>query len=450
MRLGEATVAACDLAIELDEPDKVYCDGEKITGQVVVQVQKEVNCKSLTLGTAWVTHGRGNVDSGQVDSAEIFSGPWQAGQEYRYAFELATAGWPPTYYGTYLNVSHQVQARAKLAWAFDPKAEAEFPVSATKAPDDLMPTAKKSGCSLGIVGWILGGIFIAIFGVLFLFLVPVLLVVGGLIWFFTSYLPKSLTGKVDVQVEPKRLKPGEKVAGSISFAPKRRVRINEVCYTVQCEEKCVSGSGSNRTTHRHEVMSTKVTLLEAGDLLPRQNQSLDFEFSVPKDAGPSMKFSDNELNWSVELRIDIPRWPDWSERVALVVEPSGKMDSHVASTTGEADGQAGVPDWMDQVVQQLLESRDDAQRLELVLAAIREHVFDVSFEVEGRLDSPPEGVGIRGGVWLKAFDEAREIAVLLRCDGPENAPPENSHWNGRIAIVGFLPGTAEIVARRID
>ena len=135
-------MAACQLVINVDDPARPRSAGESITGTIIVRAEKPVNCKALVARCIWSTHGRGNVDMGVVDDSSLFEGTWQAGQEYRYPFKLNTAAWPPTYYGTYLNIGHYVNAQAKLSWATDPKAQVEFPVTAANAPDDLKPTTK--------------------------------------------------------------------------------------------------------------------------------------------------------------------------------------------------------------------------------------------------------------------------------------------------------------------
>ena len=92
----------------------------------MVRAEQNVTCKGLDVACIWTTHGRGNIQRGENDGKTLFAGNWDAGLEYRYPFELNTAAWPPTYYGTFLNVSQLVEARAKLPWSFDPKTSVEI------------------------------------------------------------------------------------------------------------------------------------------------------------------------------------------------------------------------------------------------------------------------------------------------------------------------------------
>ncbi len=148
-------MVACQLRIKFDDQEP-RSGGQPISGTVIVKPEKETNCKGLVVRSIWSTHGQGNVDTGQVDEQTVFQGTWQAGKEVSYPFKLNTASWPPTYYGSYLNVGHYVTAQAKLSWATDPKAQAEYRVIAFDSPPDLKPTtapAKPVGYIIAASCW---------------------------------------------------------------------------------------------------------------------------------------------------------------------------------------------------------------------------------------------------------------------------------------------------------
>jgi hypothetical protein len=132
-------MAACELKIQLDDPQRPRTGGESVKGAIRVKTTERVKCSALEVSSFWSTHGRGNVERGEVDSAVLFQGEWEPVREYEYPFQLKSAAWPPSYYGTYLNVGHYIGARAKVPWSFDPKTQVEFTVVATAAPDDLKP-----------------------------------------------------------------------------------------------------------------------------------------------------------------------------------------------------------------------------------------------------------------------------------------------------------------------
>jgi hypothetical protein len=436
MYSGEKRLAACILRIELDEPRKVYVDGEKVTGQVHVTVEKQTNCKALEITTGWSTHGRGNVDRGEGAVQEVFQGTWQAG-EYRYPFALATAAWPPTYYGRTLNVSHHVQAQAKLAWATDPKTLCEISVGATTAPTDLAPSRKQT--SWGLLGWLIGLPLLILLGSMFFFLIPILLMAAGLVWFFTSYVPRSRTGPVLCRVQPASVSAGQACECTLEFTPKRKLSVNSVTATLVGEEKCVSGSGSNRKTYQEELQRTEERFLEATHLAPGQKQSFQTTIQLPQAAAPSMKLSDNEVNWSIEFRIDIPRWPDFVEKVPVIVAPSATFQEAVARVPGE-------PTWLEQVLEQLRQSAQDPQRLELVLSAIAADDFEIALDIEEPTASPAQATALRGGTWLATYDELHDFDCSLHVPEGEPIPKTGTTWRGRIRIVGYEPEEERLIA----
>ena len=82
-------MAKCELSIELDEPNRVYHEGEKVQGVAHVKVDSTVKCTGLVLSTGWKTHGRGNVTSGPAEETTVFSGQWTQGNKYEYRFSLS-------------------------------------------------------------------------------------------------------------------------------------------------------------------------------------------------------------------------------------------------------------------------------------------------------------------------------------------------------------------------
>lgn len=438
-------MAACNLKIQLDEPKKIRMGGEQVTGLVLVRCDKDVNCKGLVVTTRWSTHGQGNIDSGIGEETIAFQGAWQAGQEYKYPFKLKVAEWPPTYYGTFVNVSHSLDARAKLAWATDPKASVEFPVVVTTSPADVQPSRQQMASGCGWFGVAIAIFFVILFAVAFMWLIPIILIVVAAVWFFKSFLPKQLTGSIETKLEPRRVKPGETIRGNISFTPKWNLNINQVNLSFLGVEKCVSGSGSNRKTHSHQL-SERIMQLAGPQRLPAGlKQSFDFEFNVPRPAAPSMKMVDNEINWTVTLRIDIPRWPDWSESFPLIVEPSSQAEE--TGRIEEAQATSAEDEWLDQVIDQLQEATD-ATSLRLILDAIREHEFQMALEVDGDSDElmtnyTPEVPG----KWLSTYDSRHALEVCLFV--PRSIAPiaEDSIWRGRIGIVDYNSEEETLYAR---
>ncbi len=325
-------MAKCDLTIELDDPDRLYLGGETISGVVRVHSDTDVNCKGLQVKSVWRTHGRGNVDTGDSQTETLFTGQWKAGQNPEYRFELQIADWPPSYHGHYLNVDHYVDARAMIPWGIDPKASAAFLMRPSCSAEEAK-VARNVTQLTGVTGFavvmliltLIVGFFVAFavftpFGCVFL---PIALLGAGY-WFVRSFLPKYLLGDVELNFSTEQVVPGQTTNGELVVRPRRNVSINAVTLNFQSREQCVSGSGSNRTTHKHVFFEQAQTLQEATTLSAGKEHRFPFSVTLPDDAPLSIDLRDNKLIWSSTLRVDIPRWPDWTKEVPLTVVPSGE------------------------------------------------------------------------------------------------------------------------------
>lgn len=451
-------MAKCDLRIELEEPKRTRVGGEPIKGTVVVRAEQNVTCKGLDVACIWTTHGRGNIQRGETDGKTLFSGNWDAGLEYRYPFELNTAAWPPTYYGTFLNVSQLVEARAKLPWSFDPKASVEFPVVATNSPEDLKPVDnKRQGSSL--IGWVIGIVLLIVFipllivalGMAFVFLVPIALIGGGLFWFFRVFLPGRVTGPVECDVQPLRIAAGGSLTGTLRFTPPRDLKINGIDWKVTASEKCTSGSGSNRSTHTHKAVEKFHTLAKAGQLAGGLPQAFEFDFPLPADAPPSLKFTDNELIWEGEMRIDIPSWPDWVKTFKLTVTPStSPIFPRLPDDEDEDEDDDDVPPSgsdlsFDEVASQILMSADDPSRRRLVIDAVLGQAFTVRADLDEWIN-PQEAPGGGTGAWVMARHRGTELSLaLVWPDGTTPPRPPLSGWQGIATVAGYDEARSRVV-----
>jgi hypothetical protein len=442
----------CQLSVELDNPKEQRNAGSTVTGTVVVRTQKDVRCKGLTVTSYWSTHGRGNTVRGDVAQSTLFQGEWHAGQEYRYAFSLATATWPPTHYGTLVNVSHFVQAQASVPWTTDPKAMAEFVLIASEPPTNLTPTInqvkKTNPWSWAIVLGLVGVVFFAFIPLLLILAIPVSLIALG-VWFVRVVLPAQLTGEVALNMEPMLVAPGEQIQGTCTFTPKRLLKINGIAWTVKCEETCVSGSGSNRKTHKHPILSKVESLAAGGTLAAGQLQSFAFAFAVPPFVPPSIKLSDNEINWTAELRIDIPGWPDWVKILPFVVKPTPPLDSAaISSGIEESEDER----WFSQVLKQVLQCEEDEERLEEVLEAVRQQTFDIQLDFQGESDEPMESEVDETGLWLNAVDTKRNLRIALFLPEAMRTPevPWIRGWKGTAMIVGLEEEPLRVMMRATE
>ncbi len=431
-------MAKCQLNVVLDDSGRPCVGGEKVRGTVVVRADQAVTCRGLEVTSRWATHGAGNVDRGEIDHATLFQGTWDEGQEYRYPFELDTAAWPPSYYGRLLNVGQFVEARAKLSWATDPKATVEIPIVVVAPPESLTPVTKARPPSL--VGWMVGLVLgllllvplLLLLGMMVLFILPLIAIGGAVTWFVWSYLPTRLTGRVECEVLPLRVAVGDAIRGSLKFTPRRSLTFNGIIWKVTATERCESGSGSNRKTHTHVAFQESRRLAEAGLFEAGVPQAYAFDFPVPVTAPPSLKFSDNELRWEAELRIDIPGWPDWVKNFKLTVVPAANPVDHRPQKS-EANEPAEAAITFDEVAKLITALEADPVRRKLVVDKLVGQSFDVTLD----LDSP-EGDDGRIGTWLEGWHRSTDLDVEVRWpEGTDLPITPVSDWKGTATFTGF-------------
>lgn len=471
-------MAACQLIIKLDD-ERPRSGGEPLKGTITVRAEKQVNCKGLTARSTWSTHGRGNIDTGEVEKQTLFEGTWQPGQEYSYPFKLATATWPPTYYGTYVSVSHYVMAQAKLSWATDPKAQVEFPVIASIAPEDLKPTTAPAKSTnfvgaffIALIACALLAAFIPLLMILLVIIAPIAIIV----WLVKVVLPRQITGPVVCELKTPRVTAGNLVQANLTFTPRRSSTINGIEWTISCIEECSSGSGSNRQTHRHQVLKETIRASDTLSLKAGQKQSFDFNYPLPTKAPPSLKFSDNHVKWSVTGRIDIPSWPDWTKSLSVVVSPpqdpaslhrsrdafdaewddedeeknkeadaatpAGVLPPVVSSSTAAAEKTQADDAWFRQVIMQIHQSQHDAEQLALVIEAVRDFEFPITVTIEDEFDTPEfederEFDRWDDADWWSAYCPAQNASIALAWTRAPGTIESGTSWTGNASIIGY-------------
>lgn len=341
-------MAKCELNVVLDRPNATYAAFEPITGRVEVSVDGDCRCDGLTLTAQWFTHGRGNQASGDGEKLELFKGNWTAGDTPHYTFELHGLDGPLTYHGHDLNVDWRLVARADIPWALDPKGERELILVRGDAKPDrltqlIQPVVRSAdvaraapfvGACFGLV-FALPGLGVAIGGVVGLaagelgavMMIPfglIFMAVGGLITFMVlrNSIAARRLGEVDLGVAPSTLQAGQVVRVHLGFRPPKDVTINSIKATLVGKEEVVRGSGTNKSTYRHELFREETTLMEQKRLHRLEDVALDAALTLPADAPPSFNAPSNALVWSVNVHIDVEGWPDWSLEEPLVVLPA--------------------------------------------------------------------------------------------------------------------------------
>ena len=90
-------MSKCDISIKFDRPDRTYRGGETVSGEVHVQVNKDITSDGIHLTSFWKTHGYGNTDGGG-DHSETLADKSQltAGQTMTFPFSFVADRQPMT------------------------------------------------------------------------------------------------------------------------------------------------------------------------------------------------------------------------------------------------------------------------------------------------------------------------------------------------------------------
>jgi hypothetical protein len=478
-------MAKCDLSIELDDPQKVYTGGDTISGVVRVRADADVKCKALEVSSGWKTHGRGNVASETAATVELFAGEWVAGAQSEYRFELPVSDWPPSYHGHYLNVDHYIDARAKIPWGFDPKASVPFLMQSTGGSQDAVKHSSATEVG-GVIGCLIIACVVALFlgigGMIAVATFPIGMVffvaiggIGFLFWLFKVFLPKYLLGEVKYFLAEDTVSPGQSVRGELVIQPRKNVQVNAVTVNFEAREQCVSGSGSNRKTHKNVIFEQLETLQGQTTLSAGKEHRFHLNFTLPENAPYSLDLDDNDLIWGVGLHVDIPRWPDWKKELVLTVVPAGgdvrretPADSFPVSSSqrpvaapiagnerassagGERAPSAGIERASSdggeitfaETVQHLWESREDREQIEMLAEAVTGLSFEMEAIVERRLlysgDEDPHLYPDGYAVWAHHSEPPLPMVLYVPhelADEFENIGRDL--WRGRGTIVGW-------------
>ena len=116
---------ACELHLVFEQADNTFALGDILRGRVVVDITKTTQCNGLTVNLFWRTHGRGDTDTGNDKSQNLFTGEWQPGH-YEYPFEYELKENKTSYHGEIINLDWYLEAIADVPWAFDPTVEEDF------------------------------------------------------------------------------------------------------------------------------------------------------------------------------------------------------------------------------------------------------------------------------------------------------------------------------------
>ncbi|MFH1268528.1 MAG: hypothetical protein ABIK89_22625, partial [Planctomycetota bacterium] len=298
-------MSKCDLRIVFDRADRAFRGGDEVSGTVYVEVNQDVECNGIVVERFWQTHGRGNTATGPRQSSVVYRGTLRAGQSLEYPFRFTAPDGPPTYHGRYLNVDHYVAVRVDIPWAIDPKQKEEYVLMPGgrqygNLPKSVGGTPQAGAAMVGLsapIGMAIIGLGVFLFPPCGLVLVPVglVLVAFGL----RKLLAEKKIGKVRVFWGNPIAAPGASLPLRLVFTPRQSSRLNQITAKLVGQERCVSGSGTNRTTHTHKFYERTTVVAPECEVVVGRPIQLNAQVPVPQMAAYSFHASDNELSWEL-------------------------------------------------------------------------------------------------------------------------------------------------------
>ncbi|MFT7541587.1 MAG: hypothetical protein ACI9K5_002559 [Gammaproteobacteria bacterium] len=321
----------CRLQIHFDHPDRTYATGQKVRGHVSVETDAVVKCDGLHLRAIWETHGRGNVDREDVAETLLFRGRWNSGEEASYPFEFTAPAFPPTIRGRSINLDHYVEVRADVPWAFDPKAKEDYLLLASGSKGrSLAKSMKQEPGSVAPAGNLKGALIVVLlFAMAILaFILPkpigVLVMLAGIGLGARALARISASkriGNVRVRVLNPQVRAGQSIGMDVVLQPTAAVAINEVVVGLIATEVCISGSGTNRSTHKR-VVSKQSDIVQRNMAIARGHKAnLSHQIQVPADGLPSFISGNNRIEWRLSLELKLKGLSDWKREWLVCVDP---------------------------------------------------------------------------------------------------------------------------------
>ncbi|GEM_PF-3003856 len=341
-------MAKCDVEVRLD-PTNSFRAGEVIRGSVRLHATEIVRSKGVTLEIGWRVHGKGNSGRQVVHSLPLLSGQF-LGEEIL-PFEARVPNGPVSHRGQLLEITWFARAQVDIDWALDPKSEVTFVLSPAigssepyihgNAELDIGPdSARTPGSGLGVVAWLLiafdlVGVFFLLLGILkreagLILFGSFFLVIGTVALFKGLRLFRRIAaaklGQVKVHAQPVRPRAGETVRLTVEVVAKPGARVDAAHVTLRGRERVVRGSGKNRRITHHELhQGTQDMAGDFGPLIAGVVSRWTVDVLIPPDASPTFRESDNQVTWTMDVRLDLPGGLDWTDTVTLAVVPGDPM-----------------------------------------------------------------------------------------------------------------------------
>jgi hypothetical protein len=337
-------MSKCDLAIVFDRDDRTYRGGEDVTGTVLLTVHSAFRCNGVRLKSFWRTHGTADRDTGPERKVTLLEATdLEPGPTLELPFAIPAELWPPTYRGKTINLDHYIHVSVDVPWAKDVSTEEDYVLVPGDEPDDIpglkplpesIDTDGRSTATdiawrmigwgftlacLGWAGWVFSGqapnvsIVVAIISTIVGLIFLSVLIYGVMV--------RRRFGAVEVRVPACRIVAGMELPVEIRFQPRGSFSITAVTATLLAQESATYTVGTDTTTKKTSASETKASKYEGH--YTSEGETLEFRETLRVPEYPLYSFTTRRstLSWSLELRIDVPGYPDWTKSIPLLCLP---------------------------------------------------------------------------------------------------------------------------------
>jgi hypothetical protein len=476
-------MSKCDIAIELDQPDKELRVGDRVIGHVRIMTDRDTTCRGVYVGCVIRSDIPGGKTEQRGEVVNLFSGNITANQPMVLRFDIPTCMGPGNYRGVHLEIGHHVEARADIPWAIDPSVRRPIEVVAGDTEPILGSEPIGKGGLKGALGALvaIGFVLSNLVGMGRMqvgWLVGIGLVVGLLLLVFWSLfvlLPKWRLGRCELALREPKFSPGDWLRGSFLITPRTSMMPRTIAIRLTLAEQWKVGSGDEERTERLPIYSRDLVALERPQLVGGMPKRIDFATRLPPIAAYSATLDRCAVSWSLEADVAITGLSQLGRRQELWVAPASDRSRRMRlATANEAQRfQELEPERFDEVISRLSGGDDPEDELSFAETAAqfwkarnrpadRQRLVDglggLPLEVCVRLQRRPiRGAGdeTRGGeavvrFWGQFDDPPLPVTVVV----PEEISDEfeeaiGQDWCGLSEVVGWDEVAGRLVLRVI-
>lgn len=333
-----------ELLLRLDDPRQSYHPGDTLSGELLLALTQETQCKAFRVELRWHTHGRGDIE--RDPRPQVITFPHQevmpAGRSH-HPFSFTLPAGPYSYQGHYITLEWELHALFDIPWDLG-DLKASHPVtllpphrptpSAMPIPAPPNPLAKKPDLSplflVGGAGGLAAAVVIVVLALaspevfgMFLCCTPVLgmLALAMLVFGARLFLGRQLVRDPRVTLTPCPQPAGGSVDYGFTFTPGKSLTIKGIYVTLTCEEITFHGHGTARSRHTWILHKQDIPL--SGPLAVRSGTPVHHTATIalPEQAPFSMDLGTNQIQWHLTTHVDLEGVASWSDTTPLHVVP---------------------------------------------------------------------------------------------------------------------------------